>query len=356
MLVAEGRLDEGWESIILETLQNADDHHWQNCKKCRALVKRALSVLGSLANALVKQNKISAAVKISWQSRLLHEKYYTDAQDNDGDQSGSNDDTDTEDNSPIDEREDVGESDANISEAQQTGSKNRKAKSNGRGLEHNSKDPRIWEAMKNYASILSLGTDPQVREALNIQKELLGDGTFADMDEETLSLLTDMAAARSRIGRHEEALEGMSQVLDVTQATFGDVHLASLGCMADLAGSLSLHGRGALETPVMIRRELLNIAQEFSNEQHLQLEAISLLWTLSRPGFLDEGISKIRQLAEYFESQYPGQLRVIVKLKSWLVLDLRFMFETGGVDPHGIGRLLEQLSVVKFVETCAPED
>jgi len=340
-LVVVGRLDEGWESWVVKTLQSCDDDWWEDCDDCSTVIRRALSALDGFADALVERNKISKAAEISWQCLLLNEKYFASTKAKRSDRTSGNDggEGDIHDEDSSDNESDNGERDANGNRgeaagvsgsllkiayrAQQTGAgKTRKPQARERFNTRRSRSPRVWAAAKKHASILSLGTIPQVQEALTIQMDLLECGTFAETDEETLALLTDRAMALSRLDQHEEALELTARVQDLKQADFGDVHLVSLGFMADLAGSLCLHDREALEAPAQMQREVLSIAHDFSSKPTVQQMAVSLLWSVSRPASLHESISKLRALSKYCESQYPGQVEVVFKLRYWLAFVL----------------------------------
>ena len=334
-LIAEGRVDEGWESRVIEALRDARDDWWQGGHECPARVGKALSALDNLADALSAENRVQEAVEISRQSRSLHEKYFAETRAKKSDRRrGSRDDDDddgdydSEGDNGNHEVDDEGPVLARSRRAQQGGGENSRAEGVVRADEQKSRDPRVWTATRKHAGMLTLGTVPQVEEALATQSDLLLDGTFAETDEETLALLMDRTVGLSRIGRYEEALELAAHVLAIKGAAFGDVHLVSLGFAADLAGSLCLHDRRALETPALMQREVLDIARAFSNTPNIQQQAISLLWSLSRPGSLDESIRKLRALSESCETQYPNQREVNFKLKYWLAFILLYLGAT----------------------------
>lgn len=293
--IAAGRVDEGWESCVIKTLQDARDDWWQGRDNRLGVVETTLSSINRLADALVEQNKVQKAVEVLRQSKLLHEKYFTKIKAK--------------------------------KSTSRSGNRNRRVR-----------DTRVWMATRRYAGILALGTDKQVQESLAIQMDLLQDGTFEETDKEALALLTDRMMGFSRISRHREALELAAQVL-VRKGLAADVHPVWLGAMTDLAGSLSLHSREALESPALMQREVLEIARVFSNEPDIQQQAISLLWSLSRPGSLDESIRKLRTLSRDCETQYPTQRRANSRLKYWLAFihlhhgavfeDLTYLEESG---------------------------
>lgn len=89
--VAVGRLDEGWESWVVMTLQSCDDDWWEDCDDCSSLIRRALSALDGFADALVERNKISNAAEISSQCLLLNEKYFASTKAKKSDRTSGND-------------------------------------------------------------------------------------------------------------------------------------------------------------------------------------------------------------------------------------------------------------------------
>lgn len=187
----------------------------------------------------------------------------------------------------------------------------------------------VSKSKHDLASILTLGSALQVKEALAIQNLLLRNDACDETAPERLSALVTQAVALSRAGRIEEATTILTMVMQIKKDVFGDTHFVSLGCMADLAGSLCLHGKEALGFPADMQRDLLKTTIDvFPSDPGIQDKVINLLWYLSHAGSLCEAIEKMRQLIEDFQSLSLENGDLHLKLQSHLAFILAHVGST----------------------------
>lgn len=193
--------------------------------------------------------------------------------------------------------------------------------------EDGSKDSNETYSAKHDLAV-GLLLDGAYPDALMILEKLSTQSTYDEIHPERLELMTAISLTYSRMGADEKAMDIMGRVLQIKRATFGDSHPINLGCMNDLAGSLSILGEKALSTPAALQHDLLAILKA-SSDREVRTRTMDLLWHFSKSECLYKVLSELDSFLALLKSK-DDHFGSIVKIQTSLVFmlsHLGFTFE-----------------------------